>query len=96
MEAINVDLILSWTVALFMLFTGIMWLVAKKRTFHIDSSTIGHTLILWGLLYGILIQFLPVDLQIRAFVGRIVIIVICLSQAIPLTIGYVRSLREKK
>ena len=91
MNILSVDLITSWVVSLVMMITGIMWLVAKKRTFHIDSSTIGYTLIFWGIVYGITVFFLPVDLQIRAFVGRIVIVVICLSQSIPLTIGYIRS-----
>jgi hypothetical protein len=67
-----------------------------------DSKAIAFTQISWGIVYILSTIFggHTVTLDdgfVRVFFSRIVIIMVCLSQSLPLTVSYIRAtLREKE
>jgi hypothetical protein len=58
-----------------------------------DSRAIAYTLAMWGILYAVA-GFSPnstANLETRVFMSRVIIIMICLSQSLPLTVSYFRG-----
>lgn len=88
---INSTTIPAWVVSLFMLYTAWIWFVCRKREIRMDSRIFSLTLVLEALVYGIVFQFYGVDLETRGFYSRLMMIMICFSQAFPLTVSYARS-----
>ena len=102
MEGITLNTIPTWVPGVIMLYTAGIWLVTKNHQIRMDSRVIAYTLIGWAILY-LLASFGPDTAQTKAeligrvFMSRIVIIFICLSQSLPMTISYVRGLlRERR
>lgn len=83
----------AWLVAFCMVHAGVMWLITRKSKIRIDSRIFAVTLILQGILYGIF-QIAEVDVEIRGFFVRLALILLSLSQSVPLTISYFRSLNR--
>lgn len=84
----------AWLVAFFMIWAGLMWYVSRKRSIRMDSRIFAYTLFFEGIIYGIVFQFFNVDLEVRGFYGRFMLILLCFSQAFPLTISYFRSINR--
>lgn len=83
----------AWLVAFCMIHAGIMWLITRKASIRVDSRIFAITLILQGILYGVF-QITNVDVEIRGFFVRLALILLSLSQSMPLTISYFRSLKR--
>ena len=90
------EMIPAWVVALTMIYTGIIWLVSRGRKIRMDSRIFAMTFIIQALVYGILYQFFNIDVNIKEFFSRLMIIVLCLSQSLPLTISYLRSFENDR
>lgn len=81
----------AWLVASLMIYTGWIWLASRKHKIRMDSSIFATTFLIWGVVYGVLFQLLSIDIELRGFMSRLMIIIVCLSQAMPLTVSYIRS-----
>jgi hypothetical protein len=98
---ISLNTLPVWIPGLIMIYTGVIWLLTIKKKVRMDSRSIAYTLLAWGVLY-IVGSFgssagTEDELVVRVFLSRIVISLLCLSQSLPLTISYVRTiLRERK
>ncbi len=94
---ITLNTLPTWVVGLVMLYTAYIWLVTIKQKVRMDSKAIAYTLILWGVVYG-LSSFSPKAdtdlLLVRVFMARAIIIMICLSQSLPLQVSYLRGKRR--
>lgn len=88
---INSQTIPTWLVAVFMILTGLMWIVSRFRTIRMDSRIFAITFLLEGLIYG-MFGFFNVGAEVRAFFVKLMIIILCLSQFVPLAVAYKRSL----
>ena len=88
------DTIPAWIIALLMIYTGIIWLLSRRHTIRMDSRIFAITFITWGIVYGTVFQFAGLDAEVRGFLSRLMIAMICLSQSFPLTVAYVRSVRR--
>lgn len=91
---VTTNTIPAWFVAIMLILTGIMWLTTRRKEIRMDSRIFAITLILEGLVYGIVYQFLGVGVEVRGFVSRLMVVVLCLSQFLPLTISYIRSIKR--
>lgn len=95
MEGLSLNTIPTWIVGILMLYTGYIWLITRAKKVRMDTRAIAYTLFAWGLLYlfsGIFSDSNQEEyLMIRVFMSRIVLILICLSQALPLTVSYIRG-----
>lgn len=84
----------AWVVGVFMIWAGASWLISRTRKIRMDSRIFAATLILWGVMYSIVFQFFNLDIEFRAFLSRLMIILVCLSQALPLTISIYRGAKR--
>lgn len=98
MEGLTINTIPSWVPGILMIYTGFIWLVTRKLTIRMDSRIIATTLLIWGVLYtiGSLSNDSNVNILTRLLMSRVVISLICLSQAVPMTISYFRGLRREE
>lgn len=92
---INSTTIPAWLVAAALIYTGHMWLITRKRTIGMDSRIFSAVLIIQGIIYGIAFQLFNLDVEVRGFYSRLMILVVCFSQAFPLTVAYIRSRRNE-
>lgn len=92
---LNSNTIPAWVVAAVMLYSGIIWLISRGRTVRMDSRIIGYTLLVEGLIYGVLYQFTNVGVEVRGFFARLMLMLLCLSQSLPLTVSYIRSFKRE-
>ncbi len=81
----------AWLVSMLMILTGLMWVIARKENIKIDSRVFAFTYVLEGLVYGILFQLFTIDTEIRGFFVRLMIIILCLCQYVPLFVSHIRS-----
>lgn len=88
---INSQTIPAWFVASLMILTGLMWIITRRRKINFDSRIFAFTYIIEGLIYGIVFQIFQIDTEVRGFFSRLMIIVLCLAQYIPLLVSYLRS-----
>lgn len=91
---LNSSTIPAWLVAAVMLYSGLVWLISRGRTVRMDSRIMGYTLLLEGLMYGIVFQFFPVNIELRGFFARAMLVLLCMSQSLPLTFSYIRSFKK--
>jgi len=70
-----------------------MWMISRFRKIRMDSRIFAITFIMEGFVY-VIINFYSVDIEIRGFFTRLMIIILCLSQLMPLTVAYMRSLNR--
>jgi hypothetical protein len=84
----------AWVIAFVMLYTALIWLLSIKQRVRMDSRIIAGTLIIQGLIYEVVFQFVNPGAEIRGFFSRLMVLMLCLSQALPLTISYFRSLKR--
>ena len=84
----------AWLVGLVMIYTGIVWFLYRGKQIRVSSDLFGPVFIFWGLIFTTF-QFIAVPIELRAFISRIMIIIVCLSQAIPLSVIYIRNKRSK-
>jgi hypothetical protein len=91
---INSTLIPAWLVGAFMVWAGGIWLLSREHVVRMDSRIFATTFLIWGAIYGIVYQFMDINVETRGFITRFMIIMVCLSQALPLTISYIRSLKR--
>lgn len=85
------DLIPSWLLGIIIIYTGIAWLLPKAHLCRSCRNIFASGFIIWGAVFGILFELFPLDLETRGFISRTMILIICLSQSIPLTIYHIRS-----
>ena len=85
----------AWIVAVVMIYTGLAWYLAKGKGVRTVSALFGNTFLLWGAMY-LFFQFLNPDVELRGFLVRIMVLVVCLSQAIPLTVLFIRGIKNGK
>lgn len=90
----NINLVPSIAVAIVMLYTGIIWLITRKKEIRMDSRIMAWTLIVEGITYAYFGQYMEFSLVARVINLRSTIILICLSQSLPLTVSYIRSLHS--
>jgi hypothetical protein len=93
---INSQTIPAWLVALSMIYTGIIWLLSRKVEIRMDSRIFAFTFILEGMVYAFAFFLLSGNVEIRGFLSRLMVVMICFSQAFPLTVSYIRSIRRAK
>lgn len=84
----------AWLIASLMIYTGWIWLASRKHKIRMDSRIFATTFLIWGVVYGILFQILSIEIELRGFMSRLMIMIVCLSQAMPLTVSYIRSRRR--
>ena len=84
----------AWFVASTMILTGIMWLLTKRTKVRMDSRIFAITFILEGLTYGIIYQFFNVDIELRGFFSRLMLVILAMSQFVPLAVSYMRSINR--
>jgi hypothetical protein len=84
------DLIPAWLLGVIIIYTGIAWLLPRSQLCESCKTIFASGFLIWGTVFGILFEFFPLDLETRGFISRIMIIMICISQSIPLTIFYIR------
>lgn len=87
--------ILYWIVGIVMLYTGWIWLVSRKHQIRMDSRIIAYTLFLQGIAYIITRVFGHPSAAERIISLKIVILLMCLAQAVPLTISYFRTIKRE-
>lgn len=92
----NSQSIPAWFVAATLVLTGFMWILTIKSKVRIpvDFTGVALTFILEGLVFGIVYQFFGLDIEFRGFTSRMMIIILAMSQFIPLAIAYNRSLKR--
>jgi len=83
----------AWLVATFMILAGFTWLVSRSRAIRMDSRIFAITFVLEGIVFALLNMF-GVSIEIREFFGRMMLILLSLSQSLPLTIAYMRSIKR--
>ena len=88
---INSQIIPAWLVAFCLITTGLTWIMSYKRKVRLDFKLFALTYILQGILFFVIFQLLKTGIEVRGFVSRLLIVMLCLSQSIPLTISYIRS-----
>ncbi len=91
----NSQIIPAWVVVLSMITTGLVWLITAGRKIRLDFRIFALTFILQGIVFGIIFQLMNVNMLVGTFVVRLIIIMLCLSQSVPLTISYVRSFERE-
>lgn len=84
----------AWFVAFTMLYTAWIWLVSRKARIRMDSRIIAYTLFIEGIIYLTIFQYVNPGVEIRGFFSRVMVLILCLSQSLPLTISYMRSLKR--
>lgn len=80
----------AWVISVAMIYTGFIWLVSRTTQLRMDSRIFSTTFLLWGGLYA-LFQFVLLEIEFRGFLTRLMLLMLCLSQSLPLTISYIRS-----
>lgn len=88
---VNSQTIPAWLVAMSLITTGLMWALSYRRKIRLDFNIFALTFVLQGILFGIIFQILNVNIELRGFVSRLIIIMLCLSQSLPLAVSYIRS-----
>lgn len=91
---LNSQTIPAWVVAITMIYTGIIWLLSRRVEIRMDSRIFAFTFLLEGLVYAFGFYLLNGDVELRGFLSRLMVVMICFSQAFPLTVSYIRSLRR--
>lgn len=91
---INSQTIPAWFVAIVMILTGLMWIITRSAKIKLDTRIFAYTYVIEGLVYGIVFQIFQIDTEVRGFFSRLMIIVLCLAQYIPLLVSYMRSKKE--
>lgn len=87
------EIIPAWLVATFMILTGFTWIMSRTRKIRMDSRAFAFTFVLEGLVYLLFNEF-NVDINVRAFFVRLMLIILCLSQSVPLLVAYMRSIQR--
>lgn len=90
---INSQTIPAWFVAFMMISTGVMWFISRYRRIRMDSRAFAITFILEGIVYALFNTF-GVDVEIRGFFVRLMVVILCLSQFLPLAVAYTRSIKR--
>ena len=93
-ESLNSQTIPAWLVAITMIMTGLMWFLCIGKKIRVDIRAFASTFILEGFLYGVVYQFLNVDIEFRGFLSRLMLLILSWSQFLPLIVFYIRSLRD--
>jgi hypothetical protein len=83
----------AWVIAIVMIYTGFIWLLCRAKGIRNNSRIFAFTLILWGILFWFF-QFFFIDVEVRGFVARMMMLLVCFSQALPLTVAYLRSFKK--
>jgi hypothetical protein len=82
----------TWLVAANLLITGLVWILAYRRRIRLEFKIFSITFILQGIFFAVIFQTLKnVDIDLWGFVSRLMIIILCLSQSLPLAVSYIRS-----
>ena len=89
------DIIPSWLLGIVIIYTGIAWLFPKSVMCESCKTIFASGFLIWGTVFGILFEFVPMNLETRGFISRTMILMICLSQSIPLTIFHLRRVLWK-
>lgn len=88
---LNSQTIPAWFVSIVMILTGLMWIITRRAKIRMDSRIFATTFIMEGLVYGVIFQIFNIDTETRGFFSRLMVLVLCLSQYIPLMVSYLRS-----
>jgi hypothetical protein len=104
--AITMETIPTWLVAITMIVTGAVWLFSRRMQVRLDSRIFGGTFILWGIMYGFLFinfpeaawlpQFHIIPIGVKVFYLKLMLLMVCFSQYIPLLISLIRSIRRNE
>jgi hypothetical protein len=92
---VNSQTIPAWFVAFMMLYTALIWLLSRQAKIRMDSRIIAYTLLVEGIIFEVIFQMVNPGIEIRGFFSRLMYLVLCLSQSLPLTISYMRSLKRE-
>jgi hypothetical protein len=84
------DFIPAWLLGVVIIYTGIAWLFPRSELCLSCKAIFASGFLIWGTVFGVMFELFPLDLETRGFISRTMILMICLSQSIPLTIFYVR------
>jgi hypothetical protein len=76
-----------------LLYAAAMWWVSRRRTIRMDTRIFSVVLASEAVMY-LAFSLIDIPISVRAFAVRLSLIVIALSQAIPLHISYWRSVRR--
>lgn len=85
-----------WLVALFMIYTGFIWWQTSKVEIRMDTRIFAFTFLLEGMVYAGVFFHLSDNVEMRGFLSRLMIVIVCFSQALPLTVSYIRSILRGK
>lgn len=93
---IQAEMIPAWIIALSWLYTGFIWIKTKDEKIRMDSRIWGWTFIIIGSLY--LFPYIPhesrsntlTSLEFRLVFTRLLMLLLSMSQWLPLTISYLR------
>lgn len=82
----------AFLVALSILYATVMWWMQWKCRYPVPIGQLGRIFAIAfsiQLLIYLVFSFVAVDIEIRSYLVRVSIIVICLSQALPLHVAYI-------
>ena len=81
----------AWLVGMAMILTGIMWLLStNKELVRIDTRLFAIIFIINGIVFAFIYQLVPMELEMRGFFARLMIIVLSLSQCVPLAVAQIK------
>lgn len=87
---LNSNTVPAWILGLVIVYTGLSWLFPRKELCIHCRKIFASGFLIWGTAFFILFTFFPLDLETRGFISRTMILMICLSQSIPLTLLHIR------
>ena len=84
----------AWFVGAIMIYTGLIWLISRTKRIRMDSRIFATPFLIWGLVYGVVFQFFDISIEARGFLSRFMLVMLSISQGLPLTISYIRSIKR--
>jgi hypothetical protein len=80
----------AWLLGIIIIYTGLAWLYPTGNLPNSFKRIFSSAFLIWGTVFGIVFQLFPLDLDTRGFISRVMILMICLAQSIPLTVFFIR------
>jgi hypothetical protein len=91
---VGADTIPTWLVSVVLILTGVIWFLIKNRTVRMDSRIFAVTFILWGTAGLLFSRFPNVLPGVKVFYFKLMTVMLCLSQYIPLLVSLWRSIKR--
>lgn len=81
-------------VAVNLILTGFAWLIPMFKGIRLNSLPWAFTFLIQGLIYALVFTSPDMPLEVKGFFSRLMIVLVCMSQYIPILASFVRSLKD--